>query len=202
EDDTQNGSNGPDHVSNTFRVPLVVVASPKYLKQGNLSHVAYTTNNVLAAMERVMNNVHPGAIDPNDAIGLSTFPMTTADQGGLADPLEDLWIQGSTPLTASAGASPTTGNAPLTVSFTGSASGGAAPYSYSWSFGDGGATSTAQNPSHTYNNAGTYTATLTVTDSSSPAKTASSSITVTASPIAGTPPGAPTGLTANAGSGQ
>jgi PKD repeat protein len=195
EDDTQNGSNGPDHVSNTFRVPLVVVASPKYLKQGNLSHVAYTTNNVLAAMERVMENVHPGVIDPNDAIGLSTFPMTTADQGGLADPLEDLWIQGSTPLTASAGATPTTGNAPLTVSFTGSASGGTAPYTYRWNFGDG-STSTTQNPSHTYNSAGTYTATLTVTDSSSPAKTATATATVTVSsvgnPLAATASGNPT----------
>ncbi len=51
EDDTQNGNNGPDHVSNTYRVPLVVVASPKYMKQHYITHVAYTTNNVLAAME-------------------------------------------------------------------------------------------------------------------------------------------------------
>ena len=57
-------------------------------------------------------------------------------------------------------------------------------------------------PRHTYTNAGTYTATLTVTDSSSPAKTASSSVTITASPINGTVPGAPTGLTATAGNGQ
>jgi PKD repeat protein len=87
------------------------------------------------------------------------------------------------------------------VSFTGSATGGTAPYSYSWAFGDG-STSTAQNPSHNYGTAGTYTATLTVTDTSSPAKTASSSVTITASPVAGTAPGAPTGLTAKAGNGQ
>jgi hypothetical protein len=73
EDDTQNGNNGPDHVSNTYRVPTVVVASPSYMKQAYLSHVAYTTNNVLAAMERVMENVHPGVIDPNNSIGLATF---------------------------------------------------------------------------------------------------------------------------------
>src|SRR5215472_10617545 len=132
EDDTQNGNYGPYHVSNTFRVPLVVVASPLYMKQHYVSHVAYTTSNVLAAMERVMQNVHPGVIDPNDNLGLSTFPMTSADQAALGDPLEDLWIQGSTPLSASSSASPTTGNAPLNVSFTGSASGGTAPYSYSW----------------------------------------------------------------------
>jgi PKD repeat protein len=176
EDDTQNGNNGPDHVSNTYRVPLLVIGPSQYVKQHYLSHVAYTTSNVLAAMERTMQNVKSGIIDPNDNIGLSTFPMTTADQSALGDPLEDFWVQGSTPLSASAGGSPATGNAPLTVNFTGSATGGTAPYTYSWNFGDG-ATSTAQNPSHTYASAGTYTATLTVTDSASPANTATSQVT-------------------------
>jgi PKD repeat protein len=182
EDDTQNGNNGPDHVSNTYRVPLVVIGSPTYVKAHYISHVAYTTSNVIAAMERVMQNVHPGIIDPNDNLGLSTFPMTTNDQAALGDPLEDFWVQGSTPLTAATSASPTTGNAPLSVSFTGSATGGTAPYSYSWNFGDG-SSSTAQNPSHTYSSAGTYTATLTVTDSASPANTATSSVTVTVSAV-------------------
>jgi len=193
EDDTQNGNNGPDHVSNTYRVPLVVVGSPLYVKANYISHVAYTTSNVLAAMERVMQNVHPGIIDPNGSLGLSTFPMTTADQAALGDPLEDFWVQGSTPLSATASGTPTTGNAPLKVSFTGSASGGTAPYSYSWNFGDGSAASTAQNPSHTYNTAGTYTATLTVTDSSSPAKTATATVTVTVSAV-----GSPLTATASA----
>ena len=100
------------------------------MKQHYVSHVAYTTSNVLAAMERVMENVHPGIINPNDNLGLSTFPMTTADQSALADPLEDFWIQGTTPLSAAATGTPTTGNAPLNVSFTGSAQGGTAPYTY------------------------------------------------------------------------
>jgi PKD repeat protein len=152
------------------------------VKAHYLSHVAYTTSNVIAAMERVMQNVHSGIIDPNNNLGLSTFPMTTSDQAALGDPLEDFWVQGATPLTAATSASPTTGNAPLSVSFTGSATGGTAPYSYSWAFGDG-STSTTQNPSHTYSTAGTYTATLTVTDTSSPAKTATSSVTVTVSAV-------------------
>jgi PKD repeat protein len=182
EDDTQNGNNGPDHVSNTYRVPLVVIGPSSLVKQHYVSHVAYTTSNVLAAMERTMENVKSGIIDPNDNLGLNTFPMTTNDQAALGDPLEDFWVQGATPLSATAAGTPSTGNAPLSVNFTGSASGGTAPYTYSWAFGDG-ATSTAQNPSHTYSSAGTYTATLTVTDSSSPAKTATSTVTTNVSAV-------------------
>ena len=51
------------------------------------------------------------------------------------------------------------------VQFTGSATGGYRPYSWLWNFGDG-QTSTVQNPTHTYVNAGNYTVTLTVTDNS------------------------------------
>lgn len=185
EDDTQNGANGADHVSNTFRVPIVVIGSPQYVKHAYLSHVAYTTNNVIAAMERVMENVKPGIIDPNGNLGPSTFPMTTADQGALGDPLEDFWVQGATPLSATASASKTTGNAPLATTFTGSATGGTSPYTYSWNFGDGSVTSSAQNPSHTYMTAGTYTATVTVTDSASPANTATSSVQIIVNSVGG-----------------
>jgi PKD repeat protein len=196
EDDTQNGNNGPDHVSNTYRVPLVVMCSAPYCKQHYLSHVAYSTSNVVAAIERVVNNVHPGAIDPNNNLGPNTFPMTSADQSALGDPLGDFWVQGSTPLSASTTASPTTGNAPLNVTFTGSATGGTAPYTYSWNFGDGSAASTTQNPTHSYAAAGTYTATLTVTDAASPAHTATSTQTITVSnstsPLSATASGNPT----------
>ena len=52
------------------------------------------------------------------------------------------------------------GEAPVTVSFLNSSTGDITDYS--WDFGDGGG-SLAQNPSHTYTVAGTYTVTLTVT---------------------------------------
>ena len=63
------------------------------------------------------------------------------------------------PPVADFSASPTTGQAPLTVTFTDQSAGSAT--SWTWSFGDGGS-STAQNPVHTYTAAGTYTVSLTV----------------------------------------
>jgi PKD repeat protein len=76
-------------------------------------------------------------------------------------------------------ASPTSGDAPLEVAFACTPSGGTAPYTYAWSFGDAG-TSTSQNPSHTYSIAGTFVATVTVTDAASHTATwTSSEITVT-----------------------
>ena len=53
----------------------------------------------------------------------------------------------------------------LSVSFTDTSTGG--PTAWSWSFGDG-ATSTAQNPSHTYPSAGDYQVTLTATNAGGP----------------------------------
>jgi len=69
---------------------------------------------------------------------------------------------GGNPPVADFTGSPTSGDAPLTVSFTDQSSNN--PTSWSWDFGDG-ATSTAQNPGHEYTAAGTYTVELTATNS-------------------------------------
>jgi len=84
-------------------------------------------------------------------------------------------------LAASCTASPTSGDIPLTVNFTGTAAGGISPYAYSWNFGDG-TSSTEQNPFHTYTQAGSYSATFTVTDSTASQASASSAITAS-SPV-------------------
>ena len=55
--------------------------------------------------------------------------------------------------------------------------------SYIWAFGDG-ATSTVQNPSHTYTTGGTYTVTLTVTDNLGATNSVSHSVTVNQPPVA------------------
>lgn len=70
---------------------------------------------------------------------------------------------GCTAPVANFSGAPTSGTRPLTVTFTNSST-GTAPLTYSWNFGDGG-TSTATSPQYTYNTAGTYTVTLTATNS-------------------------------------
>ena len=64
---------------------------------------------------------------------------------------------------ASFTASPTSGAAPLSVTFTDTSTN--TPTSWAWNFGDGTANSTSQNPTHSYTNVGTYTVTLTATNS-------------------------------------
>ncbi len=87
------------------------------------------------------------------------------------------------PPTASFTASPTSGCAPLAVQFTNTSSANSS--SFSWQFPGGSpASSSAQNPSTTYSTAGTYTVTLTATNSAG-SSTATQTITVNALPTAG-----------------
>jgi PKD repeat protein len=88
-------------------------------------------------------------------------------------------------LTANFSANPTSGQAPLTVQFADASTGG--PTAWDWSFGDGSADSTAQNPSHTYGNAGNFTVTLTVTGNGGQTSSTSQAITVTNASSSGQP---------------
>ena len=93
----------------------------------------------------------------------TTFEVFRVDSSPAAD--FDYDLSQPVPLAAAAQAGPTSGAPPLTVDFQGKASGGSPPYSYSWDFGDGSAKKTSQNPSHTYDSAGTYTPVFKVIDS-------------------------------------
>jgi PKD repeat protein len=89
-------------------------------------------------------------------------------------------------------AAPSSGQAPLTVSFDGSHSSDpdGSIVSYQWSFGDGASASGAT-VNHRYN-AGTYTASLTVTDDSGATASATRQITAGAPPPPPPPPPPPT----------
>ena len=117
--------------------------------------------------------------------------LFTVEAGSLAttpQPLvfADLCSGSPGALTATASANVTSGAAPLTVQFTGTASGGTPPYAYAWTFGDNSVPSSAPNPTHTYTQPGTYSVTLQVTDSTGATSTDSHlSIAVTGSPTLG-----------------
>ena len=87
------------------------------------------------------------------------------------------------PPTAVASATPTSGIGPLAVNFSGanSSDSDGTIASYSWAFGDGG-TGSGVAPAHTYQNAGNYTALLTVTDDQGATATASVGTSVTTNP--------------------
>lgn len=94
-------------------------------------------------------------------------------------------------------ANPTSGQPPLTVQFNAANvdSIGTAVTLWNWNFGDG-STSTAQNPSHTYTRAGTYSPSLVATNSNGVAvpgfgpsiTVAPPTVTFTASPTSGATP--------------
>jgi PKD repeat protein len=113
------------------------------------------------------------------SVGSYTATLTVTDNGGATGSATvNITVGTNQPPTATASATPTSGRSPLAVAFTGS---GTDPdgtiASYAWTFGDGG-TSTLQSPSHTYQTAGSYTATLTVTDNGGARGSATVGITV------------------------
>lgn len=83
----------------------------------------------------------------NATLGAASATLTILANDTLASP------------TPQFSAAPITGDKPLTVNFADQSTGNIT--SWSWNFGDG-ATSTQQSPSHTYNTAGDYTVSLTV----------------------------------------
>jgi PKD repeat protein len=94
--------------------------------------------------------------------GTYTVTLTSTGPGGSDSETKTNYITvNEPPPVAEFSGTPTSGVKPLNVAFTDLSTGGPVT-SRLWNFGDGG-TSTAQNPSHTYANAGVYTVTLTVT---------------------------------------
>ena len=118
--------------------------------------------------------------------GTYTTTLTVTDSKGLASTSSTaISVEASvvlTPPTAVLATSTAAGPAPLAVSFDGSSSkaaSGSTIASYAWSFGDGSTASGAM-ASHSFTSAGTYTATLTVTDNKGLTDSTSTPIVVSA----------------------
>lgn len=88
--------------------------------------------------------------------------------------------------TADFSVSPTTGCSPLPVSFTDNSTLGSAPIDeYIWDFSDGSQPSSAQNPTHTYQNGGTFPPSLQIIDTNGCSDIeVFNSVVVTAAPVA------------------
>jgi len=120
-----------------------------------------------------------------NSTGYFTVSLTVTGPGGSVTVTKTNYIHvtESVPTAVFVG-SPTSGNRPLVVQFTDQSTGSIT--SWSWSFGDGG-TSTLQSPSHTYNSAGYFTVSLTVTGtggSDTMTRTNYIHVTETAPPVA------------------
>jgi PKD repeat protein/Tfp pilus assembly protein PilV len=98
-----------------------------------------------------------------------TVTLRVTDDNSSEDSMEKVAYitvsEPETPPTANFTGAPTAGEAPLIVDFTNLSSPGTGTITgWQWDFGDDMGTSSDQNPSHTYTDAGTYTVDLTATD--------------------------------------
>jgi len=124
--------------------------------------------------------------------GFYDVSLTITLAGGCSNVITKSQFIKIKPITASVSNAPAGGCAPFTFSPIPSIQSIDSIVGYSWDFGDG-ATSTLQNPTHTYNSTGSYTITLTVTTQSGCVKT----ITIPKGVITGTKPTADFTFTPN-----
>lgn len=113
------------------------------------------------------------------AAGTFTVRLTVTDKDGATATAQTTATINSVggPLTANAG--PDRGdNEGALVSFNGSASGGTGALSYNWDFGDGTTATGLATTSHTYQDNGQYTVTLTVTDAGGQSQADTAQLTI------------------------
>jgi PKD repeat protein len=101
--------------------------------------------------------------DSSKTAAPAASPAKAAEKAGAATPaaaampVDELYVD--------AEAEPDEGPPPLTVKFTSTVEDATGQVTYDWDFGDGSAHSTDANPTHVYQKAGDYVATLHATDS-------------------------------------
>src|SRR6266704_3587138 len=109
--------------------------------------------------------------------GTYQVTLTVADsQGNTSTGVESV-VVGKSPLQDGFTYSPISPQPSDNINFTGSARGGAPPYTYSWDFGNGASASGAS-ATYSYATAGSYMVTLTVIDSTSHSNNTSQSLTI------------------------
>jgi PKD repeat protein len=157
------------HVDNTKGEATFIVAqvTGNYLQQGDILGV--TVQGV-------------GSTGQSSTLALTLFTFNDRNGNDIPRTIQNgtITIKASAPpgaTTADFSFSPANPTPGASAQFTDQSSSGVAITSWRWDFGDG-ASSTMQNPAHTFANAGNFTVTLTVTDSNGTVASASKTITV------------------------
>jgi serine protease len=161
------------NVTGGTSVTFYVEAHQSASTDGDNFVFAYSTNDAtytdLVTVNSTSDMVYSATM-PSSLSGTVYIRVTDTDQTSGHRELntvyvDEMYIKSLTgpppPPVAEFAGDPTSGCTPLTVQFTDLSTGG--PTTWDWDFGDGG-TSTVQNPSYEYQNAGYYTVTLTVTN--------------------------------------
>jgi glucose/arabinose dehydrogenase len=132
--------------------------------QGFIKRLRIGTNGAVAGVEDFATGWTGTDLEagPNGNLVYAAFGDGSVGTGAIT---EVTYSSGNRSPVANASATPTTGDAPLTVQFssTGSSDPDGDPLSHSWDFGDG-TNGIGGSPSHTYASTGARTATLTVSD--------------------------------------
>jgi PKD repeat protein len=99
----------------------------------------------------------PAAKATPEAKAAAPAPAAPQAQPSGSDDVDELYVD--------LDADPDEGAPPLTVKFTSTIEDATPPLTYKWDFGDGSPPGTEANPTHVYQKAGEFTATLNVKDS-------------------------------------
>jgi outer membrane protein OmpA-like peptidoglycan-associated protein len=132
---------------------------------------------------RYLTHLFTGFTDEKDIVG--SDPGQLDLPRGIAEGLLGLTFRfggGCPDMAVSASADKASGTVPMNVEYMSSVTGGCPPYTYAWDFGDGN-NSAEQNPRHTYEGTGNYTASLTATDAKGNVAVGSFAVTAECAPL-------------------
>ncbi len=157
-----------NYIIPTFPIPKFVVA-PFGCKNVPLTFNATTTNAVAPATYSWNfgdGTTGAGVSITHGYLAQNTYTITLVvkDKNGCTDSIKhQVLIEHPVPIFDTTMISQSCGNS--SIQFHDKSTGSGSPFIYSWDFGDGGGAATSQNPFKTYTVPGTYTVTLTITNS-------------------------------------